>query len=467
MTALRAIEPPQMPGDIPVEQALLGAVLANNDALHLVSFLRPEHFFQPVHGRIFDACRKLVDQQRPVSPVSLRPLFENDADLAEVGRAGYLSKLAASVLDVRDAPEYGRVILDLWQARQGIAAARDIIARLSSLGAGESAATALAEVSAELDAIAEGEPGGGPVRLRDAVMAAQLEAEASVRGEIEAGLMTGITRLDEKLGGLERGDLCVLAGRTSMGKTSLALALALAAGRAGHNVGFFSLEMTTKQIAQRALAAEARIAYHLLRRPGPGHSIEINASGAAAARYPDLPFWVDDRPSLTLPEIRGQALRMSRRQPLGLIVVDHIGKVKVSADMRKASMVDQIGETTEGLKTLAKQAGCPVIALCQLNRAVEGRDDKRPTLADLRASGRIEEDADVILFVYRAAYYLQRQRYSGRDAARKQAWAEDMADAENKAEIIIAKNRQGDTGSVEVFANVAQNRWGNLEHGHG
>lgn len=455
-----------LPASIPVEQALLGAVLSNNAVLHEVAFLTAEHFAEPVHGRIFDTCRKLVEAGKPASPVTLWHVFEHDGGLAEVGGPTYLGRLAASLVSVRDGADYARTILDCWQRREGIQAARTLIERLSDMAELHGAAQAIGEHGAELDRLAGTLPAGGAVSLVDRIRSAAEQSVAASKGAPRDAIETGIAKLDEMQGGMEPGQLCIVAARPSMGKSSMAVSVALNVAQRGKGVAFFSLEMTATQLAQRALAAQSGVPFTILRRPGPGDAIEIDAAARHAARMADLPFWVDETEALTLTELRGRAASLHRRHGLGLLVVDHIGLMRCSADMRKSSMVDQVGEITSGLKAMAKRLRLPVMALCQLNRGVEGRDDKRPTLADLRASGRIEEDADQVLFLYREEYYVDRQQYRGRDQIQKDAWASKKADAMGKAEVLVAKNRDGQTGAVEVAANMALNRWGNLERGY-
>lgn len=462
MTArLAAVDAAPLPHSIPVEQALLGAILANNDVLHEVQYLEPEHFSEPAHGRIFAACRVLSNAGRTATPVTLNQYFTNDQDLEPVGGAAYLARLLASVVLVRGAWEYGEKILDLWQRRAGIQAARDAIERLSEPAVDNGAAAALCGIAAALDGIAAARSASQTARL-DVIAAAA--AQASVdrgNGVGEPPLSSGLDDLDRLLGGgFTAGQLIVYGGRPGMGKTSSAVAIAMAVARAGKRVGFFSLEMPAEELAQRALAMVSGQPYKAIRA---GDRTAVDTLGEALRPILGLRFDIDDTPALTLPELAGRAAALDRRQKLDLLVVDHIGLMRPTADMRRANKVHQVEEITNGLKALAKRLGCPVLALCQLNRSVEGRDDKRPTLADLRDSGAIEQDADVVMFVHRTEYYLNRSR--PRDPTLREQWTAQMADVRNRADIIVAKHRQGEIGAVEVFADVATNRWGNLERG--
>jgi replicative DNA helicase len=444
-------EAPLPPHNIPLEQALLGAVLLNNEALRRVAYVRPEHFYDAAHARIFGACRTLVDRGDLASPVTLRHHFESDAGLSDVGGAEYLSRLYASAITARDADSYGKGVVDLWRRRAAIAAANALLDLAWDQSVETESSHMLGEHIAALQGLASE---GGAAKwssMPDVAGNAVQAACDAANGKGIPAVTTGITDLDAALaGGFRAGELIVVAGRPGMGKTSFGVHLALEAAAKGHLVGFYSLEMPEEQVARRALAMTARVPFQAIRK---GELWVIDKLPAGLRAVQSLPVLIDDTPALTLADIQAR----STLKPFGMLIVDHIGLMRPSADLRRAGRVHQIEEITNGLKALAKRLAAPVIALCQLSRESTKRDDKRPTLADLRDSGAIEQDADTVLMLHRDNYYLKLDKTMERGL-----WAERLADSENIAEIRVAKNREGDTSDIEVFCDIAQNRWGNL-----
>lgn len=318
-------------------------------------------------------------------------------------------------------------------------------------------------MTAGLEAIASHTRASAAARLNEVAIYAAQEATDRSNGKGEPPMSTGLRDLDQRLGGgYQRGQLLVLGGRPGQGKTSFALWSAIENAKAGRHVGFFSLEMPSVELAQRALAAEARRPFKAIRA---GDRETVSQLPDALRPLQGLRFDLDDTPALTLPDLTGRAWELHRAEKLDLLVVDHIGLMRPTEALRRANKVHQVEEVTNGLKALAKRLDCPILALCQLSRANEARDDKRPTMADLRDSGTIEQDADVALFVHREEYYLRRSKPARHASEERRAqWTADLMDSQNKADLIIAKNRQGEAGdSVEVFADVSQNRWGDLE----
>ncbi len=443
---------------------MLGAILVNNSAHAKVSeFLLPEHFYEPVHAHIFEAIEVLTSRDQLANPVTLAPYFERDESLSQVGGAEYLAKLAASAITVIDAEDYGRTIYDLAVRRELIDIGEDVVNTAYDSQVGESASDQIEAAEQQLFHLAEkGQHEGDfqPFRssLREAVE--MVEAAYKRDGQL-TGVPSGFRDLDTKLGGMHPSDLIILAGRPSMGKTALATNIAFHAAKAyrterdehgsektvdGAVVGFFSLEMSAEQLASRILASEARISSEKLRR-GILDKDQFVVLVQKNKELEELPLFIDDTPALTIGAMRTRARRLKRTHNLGLIVVDYLQLLRPSGRRPTDNRVQEISEITQGLKALAKELDIPVIALSQLSRAVEQREDKRPQLADLRESGTIEQDADVVMFVYRDEYYVQR-REPQQDTPEHEAWKEEMERVHNLAEVIVGKQRHGPTGRV-------------------
>ena len=467
------------PHNFEAEMALLGAILTNNRAYERVSeFLRAEHFYDATHGRIFAAAAKLIEIGQIADPVTLKNYFENDGSLDQIGGVAYLARLAGSVLTVASAADYGRTIYDRYLRRQLINIAEDVAERAHGfdLEAGATEQIELAEQSL-FDLATSGEYGTGFKPFSAILTQAVQIAEAAFKREGHvSGAPTGYTELDQLLGGLHAGELIVLAGRPSMGKTALATNIAFNAARAyreevdeagrsrvvdGAVVGFFSLEMSSEELGTRILAEEARISSHKIRK-GEISNAEFPELVRASQELSRVPFFVDDTPAITVSAMRTRARRLKRQHGLSLIVVDYLQLLRPTAESRPESRVQEIAEITRALKALAKELALPVVALSQLSRAPELRDDKRPQLADLRESGTIEQDADVVMFVFREEYYLQRQKPpDGTDKFVE--WQAQMEKAHNLAEVIVAKQRNGPTGTVRLFFRPEFTRFENYQ----
>ncbi len=469
VTALREIEagPPGFrspPHNYDAEQALLGAIIENNLAYEKVSeFLRPEHFAEPVHSLIFEAIGKLVVRGHIADLVTLKNFFESDANLVEIGGAKYLAQLVGSVITVINAVDYARTIHDLYLRRQLIGLGQDLVntahkfdLQSNALGQIEVAEKTLFELAST------GQYEGGLKTFELSLQSAITAAEAAYKRDGRlTGLATGFNKLDELLGGLHRSDLVILAGRPSMGKTALATNIAFHAARGyretrdalGHPVaedggviGFFSLEMSSEQLATRLLAEEAAVSSDKIRR-GAINKEDFQRVIEASNQLSRIPLFIDDTAALSISAIRTRARRLKRQHGLGLIVVDYLQLATPTPGARYDNRVLEISEITRGLKALAKELDVPVLALSQLSRAVEQRDDKRPQLADLRESGSIEQDADVVMFIFREEYYIQRREPKvGTEEHRK--WQDEMSQVYNLAELIIAKQRHGPIGKV-------------------
>lgn len=455
--------PAPLPANIPVEQQLLGAILANSEVLHRVgAYLLPDHFHEPVHGRIYAACRRLLDAGQPVSVVTLGRQFDADPDLKDVGGAQYLPKLLAGLVSVQDAEFHARTVFDLYQRRALIAFADGLRATAIDPAGEAPAIEIVRDAGAELDRIADGGPDEGEaLSLEVAALATVQAAQDIAHGQVAPGLMTELTELDGKLGGLKPGALIVLGARPSMGKTALAARIA---GRAAQQnpdakVGYFSLEENETGISARLLSARAGVPYESILNGRVDDSDIARLASAQAALPRNL--MIDPSGGLSLEQVRARALKLHRRGPLCLIVVDHIGLMRAPRHLEGKDRRHHIDHFTAGLKALAKEIGAPVLALSQLSRKVEERENKRPQLSDLRESGGIEQDADVVMFVFREEYYIERNK--PRDPTELAGWQSKLDQARNKVEIIIDKARHGSVGVVPLFCQIAMNRFGNLE----
>ncbi len=472
------------PHNLEAEQQLLGAILVNNRNLEKVSeFLRPEHFAEPAHARIFEACDKLIGRGQIADPVTLRSLLEHDPALAELGGAAYLAELVQGLVTVVNAEDYGRLVHDLHLRRELIALGEDVVNDAYDVDPDAGALEQIHAAEQKLyDLATVGQTEGGFRDFRRAVIGAIELAEAAHKREGKlSGVPTGLADMDRKLGGLHPSDLVVLAGRPSMGKTSLATNIAFNAARAyrpgrdelgrpkaedGAVVAFFSLEMSAEQLATRILAEQAQIASHKIRQGELSHE-EFQRLVVASQELHSLPLYIDDTPALSVPAVRTRARRLARQHGLGLVIIDYLQLLRGAG--RVENRVQEISEITRGLKALAKELNVPVLALSQLSRAVEQRDDKRPQLSDLRESGTIEQDSDVVMFVFREQYYLERgepgrkpEESEEKFADRYERWHQRLEEVANTAEVIIAKQRHGPVGTVRLYFDGNYTRFGDL-----
>jgi replicative DNA helicase len=476
------------PHNFEAEVQLLGAILANNRAFEKVAdFLQPAHFTDPRHARIFDACGKLINRGQIASAVTLKNFFEQDATLTEIGGPTYLGKLAAAAVTIINVAEHGRIVHDLYLRRQLIGLGEDVVNRAYAHDL-ETAAKDQIELAEQtlFDLATKGEQEGGLKPLVKATAEAVKMAEvAHKRNSHVTGVTTGLIDLDRKLGGLHPSDLVILAGRPGMGKTALATKMAYSAAVArmrsiqergatanddrphdGAVVAFFSLEMSAEQLATRLLAEKTEISSDEIRR-GAVSTADFNKFVEASAELERVPLFIDDTPALTVPLLRMRARRLKRTHGLDMIVIDYLQLLASPAGSRPENRVQEISAITRGLKALAKELNVPVLALSQLSRAVEQREDKRPQLSDLRESGTIEQDADVVMFVYRQAYYERKPEQREDEAndkfvGRMADWQEKMNRIHNLADVIIAKQRHGPTGDVSVFFDGRFTKFDNL-----
>jgi replicative DNA helicase len=466
-----------VPHNLTAEQELLGAILTNNEVAAKVSdFLLPEHFHHEAHRRIYQAALTMIERGELADPVTLKPYFERDEAMQSAGGPAYLAQLAGAATSIISAEHYARLILDLALRRALIGIGEETVNTAFDSEVDVPAKQQIENAEQQLFGLAqEGRTGGGfqafTVSIRQSI---QMVDAAHRRGGL-SGVPTGLIDLDEKLGGLQKSDLIILAGRPSMGKTALATTIAFNAanaylkggGDAGARVGFFSLEMSAEQLATRILAEQTGISSERLRRGEVSDEDFIHKLVPASQTLAEVPLFIDDTGAISISALRTRARRLKRVHDINLIVIDYLQLVRPASTSRSDGRVQEISEITQALKALAKDLNVPVLALSQLSRAVENRDDKRPQLSDLRESGAIEQDADVVMFVYREEYYELRKeprKGAANDAtwqAEHAAWQERMDGIHNLADIIIGKQRHGPTGNVTLRFEPALTKFDN------
>lgn len=454
------------PHNIEAEQSLLGAILVNNDAFYRVSdFLEAKHFFEPIHQTIFETAGSLIRMGKVATPVTLKTFLPADTDIGGMTVGQYLARLAAEATTIINAQDYGRTVYDMSLRRDLIRIGEDMVNVAFDAPVDFTPRTQIEDAERQLYELAEsGRYEGGFQRFSQAMkIALDMAANAYQRDGKLSGISTGLRDLDSKMGGLQRSDLIILAGRPGMGKTSLATNIAYNIARAyqpetkadgtttaanGGVVGFYSCEMSAEQLATRILAEQTRIASSMIRRGGIKQE-EFDKIRDYTIELENLPLYVDETGGLSISQLTARARRLKRQRGLDVIVVDYIQLLQGSGKRGNDNRVQEVTEITTSLKALAKELNVPIIALSQLSRQVENRDDKHPQLSDLRESGSIEQDADVVLFVYREEYYLQNKEPKP-GTPEHEKWKLDMELAHGKAEVIIAKQRHGPTGTVPL-----------------
>ncbi len=455
--------PHQQPSNLEAEESLLGAILINNDALDQVSdFLEDKHFYEPLHGRIYDFIARLVNTGRLASEKTLKSFFEDDEALKEVGGVSYLGRLVSNATTTVNAGHYGHLVYEEALRREMIRAAEDILSAAYTTQPGQSPLEQLENAEQILYSVAERERYEGGFQPFDSALASALDmaANAFERDGHLSGLPTGLTDLDHLMGGLQPSDLVIIAGRPAMGKTALATNIACNVAKLLNKdtqpnkkndnrvVGFFSLEMSSEQLATRIISETSEIPSERIRR-GRITADEFHQLRDASEFLGTLPLFIDATGALNISRLAARARRLKRQHGLDLIVVDYLQLAAGNGRFRNENRVQEVSEVTQGLKALAKELSVPIVALSQLSRAVEQRDDKRPQLADLRESGSIEQDADVVLFVYREEYYLERaEPLEGTEEHDK--WRMRMDRVHGLAEVIIGKQRHGPTGVTRL-----------------
>src|SRR5271163_2366629 len=454
------------PHNIEAEQSLLGAILVNNDAFYRVSdFLEPKHFFEPIHQTIYETSGSLIRMGKVATPVTLKTFVPAETDIGGMTVGQYLARLAAEATTIINAQDYGRTVYDLALRRDLSRIGEEMVNVAFDAPVDFAPRAQIEDAERRLYELAEsGRYDGGFQRFAQALtVAVDMAAKAFQRDGKLSGIATGLRDLDTKMGGLQPSDLIVLAGRPGMGKTALATNIAFNIAKAhraevqpdgtmksvnGGIVGFFSCEMSAEQLATRIIAERTGIPSSTIRRGGitendfekiRDYSIELQA----------LPFYVDETGGLSISQLTARARRLKRQKGLDLLVVDYIQLLQGSSRRAQEGRVQEVTEITTSLKALAKELNIPILALSQLSRQVENREDKRPQLSDLRESGSIEQDADIVMFVFREEYYLK-NREPRPGTVEHEKWQAEMDLALGKAEVIIAKQRHGPTGTVRL-----------------
>src|ERR1700709_1509496 len=465
------------PHNIEAEQSLLGAILVNNDAFYRVSdFLESKHFFEPLHQPIYEPAGSLIRMGKVATPVTLKTFLPADTDIGGMTVGQYLARVAAEATTIINAQDYGRTIYDMALRRDLIRIGEDMVNVAFDAPVDFAPRAQIEDAERQLYELAEsGRYDGGFQRFAQAMkVALDMAANAYQRDGKLSGVATGLRDLDSKMGGLQRSDLIIVAGRPGMGKTALATNIAYNIAEAhqaevqadgtmksvnGGIVGFFSCEMSAEQLATRILAEQTGISSSLIRRGGIKQD-DFDRIRDYTIKLEHLPLFVDETGGLSISQLTARARRLKRQKGLDLIVVDYIQLLQGSGK-RSDNRVQEVTEITTSLKALAKELNVPIIALSQLSRQVESRDDKRPQLSDLRESGSIEQDADVVMFVYREEYYLaNKEPRIGTEEHIK--WQTEMAIVHGKAEVIIGKQRHGPTGTVQLQFDAAVTRFGDL-----
>ncbi len=474
------------PHNIEAEQALLGAILINNEAYHRVSeYLRPEHFYEPVHRRIFEAIQRLIESGRLADHVTLKVAFDEDEALKDLDGARYLAGLARAAETILNAEDYGRLLHDLALKRGLIHVGEDVVNQAFDPALPETGQDLIEKAEQQLFMLAqEGSSEGGFRDFSTILTSTVTMVETAYQKEgMLTGVPTGLDAMDERLGGLQPSDLIILAARPSMGKSALAVCMAAnAAARkavgeererlAGDNyaVAIFSLEMSAEQMAMRLLSAESKIGGDELRR-GKLQDEDFKTVAQASQSLATRPIFIDDTPALSVAALRTRSRRLMRRHGLSMIVVDYLQLLTAVHSKGQGNRVQEISEITQSLKAIAKELNVPVLALSQLSRAVEQREDKRPQLSDLRESGSIEQDADVVMFIYREEYYLARAEPKHRPGQNDErfneeyaSWTKRLEEAHNVADVIIAKQRNGPIGTFQLIFNGEYSEFCNMEY---
>jgi replicative DNA helicase len=465
------------PHNIEAEQALLGAILVNNDAFYRVSdFLKPEHFYESIHAQIYSVAGDMIRATKRANPITIKTFLPAEEKIGDITVTQYLARLAAEATTIINAEDYGRSIYDLATRRSLITVGEDMVNIAYDAPVDMPPRQQIEDAERRLFELAEtGRYDGGFHDFGTAINEAiDLASAAYQRDGGLSGVATGLQAIDMRMGGLQRSDLVVLAGRPAMGKTALATNIAFnianeyrgdvnADGSTqaidGGIVGFFSLEMSAEQLATRIISEQTEVSSSKIRR-GEITETDFEKLSFCAQEMQKIPLFIDQTGGISIAQLAARARRLKRQRGLDVMIIDYIQLMQGSSHT-KSNRVQEITEITTGLKALAKELQIPIIALSQLSRQVESRDDKRPQLSDLRESGSIEQDADVVLFVYREEYYLERMEpKEGSEEWMK--WELAMNEAKGRAEVIIAKQRHGPTGSAKLAFQGQYTRFSDL-----
>ena len=449
-------EEKKLPSNLEAEQALIGSVLVNNDIIDEISSItNSQKFFDPGHRKIYEVIENLNNKGMIANPITLKNYFETNESLAEVGGVDYLVKLTRFSSFIKQAIDYAKIIHEMYVRRELIIISENLAEESKNDEQKKTGENIIEDTEKSLFDLAErGNFSQSFLKFNQALdQTIEMATKARQNDQGIVGVPTGLTELDEKLGGLHKSDLVIIAGRPSMGKTALATNIAYYAAKKIHenneksSIAFFSLEMSSEQLSTRILSEQSRIKSNDIRR-GKATEEELNRYIETSRDIYELPLYIDETPAISISTLSNRARRIKRLFGLNLIIVDYIQLMRTNSN-RYDGRVQEISEITQGLKALAKELSVPVLALSQLSRAVEQRDDKIPQLSDLRESGSIEQDADVVMFVYREEYYLEKKQPK-LGSIEHAEWQSKMNDIAGLADIIIGKQRHGPTGNVHV-----------------
>lgn len=465
--------------NLEAEQTILGTIILNNEYLNRVSeFLLAEHFYEPSHQNIYAQIVQNVERSNIVAnQVTLKQFFDNDSAIKNIGGSSYLATLLSHASAIIDIADYARIVQDLALKRQLAMVGEDIVNDVYKPTEQKSGQEQIERAENRLFNLSHQGTSKKDFQKISIAMKTTIDKTVTARERDNpvSGISTGLIDLDKLTSGLQDSDLIILAGRPSMGKTALAINLAVNACKFLNRnakdasetkaVGFFSLEMAADQLSTRILSMEASINATKF-RTGDINDMEWEAIAKRSAEISNWPFYIDDTPALSISALRSRTRRLIRKHNLAFIIIDYLQLVKAVEASGSNNRVQEISEITQGLKAIAKEFNIPVLALSQLSRAVEQRDDKRPQLSDLRESGSIEQDADIVAFIYRESYYLERQQPPEADIQKFEIWKSEMDKLKNVSEVIIAKQRNGPVGNAHLFFDAEFTRFGNLDTQH-
>jgi len=460
----------KMPCNIEAEQAVIGSILVSNDIYDEISlFVDAQKFFDPIHIKIYETIEKLISKGLLANPITLKNHFENNEGLKELGGQEYLIKITKFATSTKQTIDYANIVQEMHVRRELIKISESVLDQASNNTEVSNSGEEIIQIAEKslFDLAERGHFNQSIIKFESALKQTIEMAKSAYKSEEGiVGVPTGLTDLDSRLGGLHKQDLIIIAGRPSMGKTALATNIAFHAAKniekkgLKSTVAFFSLEMSSEQLATRILSEQSRIRSNDIRR-GKVSEKEFEQFIETSKNIYDLPLYIDETPAITIAAISNRARRIKRLFGLELIVVDYIQLMK-SVGKKEYNRVQEISEITQGLKALAKELDVPVLALSQLSRQVEHRDNKKPQLSDLRESGSIEQDADVVMFVYREAYYLENKEPT-LGSIEHAEWQQKMDEISRLADIMIGKQRHGPTGNVKVEFEAIYTKFKDLE----
>ena len=465
------------PHNIEAEQVVIGNLLTDNEAYNKIGdFLREIHFFEPIHQQIFTAIVEFYNKGLIATPITLKSYFAKNEILDPVGGTEYLTNLAANSAIIINIKAYATLIFDLYLKRQLKHLGTEIVTDIKDNKDPKDAGYMIEEAEQRLFGLAsEGNFEGDFIKINVSLNKSLETIQRNLHNSEFAGIATDLTDLDKLLGGIQNSDLLILAGRPSMGKTALAINMAInmcknllkeevPEGEKAKSVGFFSLEMSSEQLASRIIAMESGVNASKF-RSGQFSNDDFEQIVKANKFLHNLNFYIDDTPALSISAIRTRARRLKRQNNLAVLFVDYLQLIRGSQRSQE-NRVQEITEISQGLKAIAKELDIPVIALSQLSRAVESREDKRPQLSDLRESGSIEQDADVVKFIFREQYYIERLKPREEGTSKYAEWQSKMENCLNQAEIIIAKQRHGPIGTVVIKFTPSTTKFSDLAIGY-